>query len=201
MPALLGGPVHTIPRLRGFSDAFHVERSDRSSRKKWRSGKADWMRCHCRSADSCRRVNSMTSRSCFLKQRLGCTFIKRYMVEKKRLRTIWHRKPQRHETLEQLDTLSVAAGITSDARVWKSFFYRSQNRPTTASLGQTAPDQTEVHKSIFSQPLKEKYISEVLRIGSIIAFHLSKLWKAKFFIQCNVMFLVRLQGKFEIDHS
>ena len=34
-----------------------------------------------------------------------------------------------------------------------------------------------------------------------IIFHLSKLWKAKFFILCDVVFLVRLQGKFEIDHS
>ena len=40
-----------------------------------------------------------------------------------------------------------------------------------------------------------------MRIGSIIIFHLSKLWKAKFSILCNVIFLVRLQGKFDIDHS
>ena len=43
-------------------------------------------------------------------------------------------------------------------------------------------------------------ICDLLRIGSIIIFHLSKLWKAKFFILCNVIFLVRLQGKFDIDH-
>ena len=42
---------------------------------------------------------------------------------------------------------------------------------------------------------------EVLRIGSIIIFHLSKLWIARFSIFCDVIFLVRLQGKFEIDHS
>ena len=35
----------------------------------------------------------------------------------------------------------------------------------------------------------------------MINFHLSKLWKAKFFILCDVIFLVRLQGKFDIDHS
>ena len=35
----------------------------------------------------------------------------------------------------------------------------------------------------------------------MIIFHLSKRWKAKFFILCDVIFLVRLQGKFEIDHS
>ena len=42
---------------------------------------------------------------------------------------------------------------------------------------------------------------EVMRIVSIIFFHLSKLWKVKFSILCDVIFLVRLQGKFEIDHS
>ena len=55
-------------------------------------------------------------------------------------------------------------------------------------------------KSTFSQRLKEKCISEVVRIGSIIILHLSKLWKANFFILCDVIFLVRLQEKFEIDH-
>ena len=39
--------------------------------------------------------------------------------------------------------------------------------------------------------LKEKCISEVVRIGSIIIFYLSKLEKAKFSIQCDVMVLVR----------
>ena len=42
--------------------------------------------------------------------------------------------------------------------------------------------------------------SEVVRIGSIIISHqMSKLWKAKFFILCDVIFLVRLQEKFDID--
>ena len=40
-----------------------------------------------------------------------------------------------------------------------------------------------------------------MRIGSIIILHLSKLWKATFFILCNVIFLVRLQENFGIDHS
>ena len=57
-------------------------------------------------------------------------------------------------------------------------------------------------KSTFSQPLKEKCICKVVRIGTlVIIFHSSKLWKTKFFILCDVIFLVRLQGKFEIDHS
>ena len=38
------------------------------------------------------------------------------------------------------------------------------------------------------------YISEVVRIGSMIIFYLSKLL-------CDVIFLVRLQKKPEIDHS
>ena len=38
--------------------------------------------------------------------------------------------------------------------------------------------------------------SEVVRIGSITSFHLSKLWKAKFSILCDVIFLVRLEEKF-----
>ena len=42
-----------------------------------------------------------------------------------------------------------------------------------------------------------KWDRGIVRIGSIIIFHLSKLWKAKFFILCDVIFLVRLQRKFE----
>ena len=52
-----------------------------------------------------------------------------------------------------------------------------------------------------SNLVKRNCISEVVRIGSIIIFHLSKLWKANFFIRCGVIFLVRLQGKFEVDRS
>ena len=37
--------------------------------------------------------------------------------------------------------------------------------------------------------------------GSTIIFRLNKQWKAKFFILCDVILLVRLQGKFEIDQS
>ena len=46
---------------------------------------------------------------------------------------------------------------------------------------------------------KEKCMSEVGRIDSIIIFliFLSKLWKATFFLLCDVIFLVRLQGKFD----
>ena len=40
-----------------------------------------------------------------------------------------------------------------------------------------------------------------MRIRSIIIFHLSKLWKVKFSLLCDVIFLVRLQEKFDVDHS
>ena len=40
-----------------------------------------------------------------------------------------------------------------------------------------------------------------MRIRIKIIFHLSKLWKAKFSLLCDVIFLVRLEGKFDIDHS
>ena len=43
-------------------------------------------------------------------------------------------------------------------------------------------------------------MSEVVRIGSIIIFHPSKA-AMKFFILCDGIFLVRLQRKFEVDHS
>ena len=56
-------------------------------------------------------------------------------------------------------------------------------------------------KRTFSQPFKQKCMSEVVRIGSIIIFYLSKLWKARFFILCDILFLVRLQEKLEVDHS
>ena len=56
-------------------------------------------------------------------------------------------------------------------------------------------------KSAFSQPFKDKFISEVVRIASIIIFHLSKLWRARFSILCDGILLVRLQEKFEFDHS
>ena len=56
-------------------------------------------------------------------------------------------------------------------------------------------------KSTFSQPFKTKCVSKVVRIGRITIVHLRNLWKAKFFILCAVIFLVRLQWKFEIDHS
>ena len=56
-------------------------------------------------------------------------------------------------------------------------------------------------KRAFSQPFQEKCIGEVVRVHGIIVFQLSKLWKAKFSILCDVIFLGKLQEKFEIDYS
>ena len=53
-------------------------------------------------------------------------------------------------------------------------------------------------KSTFSQPFKEKHIGEVVRIGSAIIFHLSKRWKAKFFILCDVISLQEAQETWSI---
>ena len=50
----------------------------------------------------------------------------------------------------------------------------------------------------FSQPFRRKCISNVERIVSIIIFHLSELWKAKFVILWGVTFLVWLQGELEL---
>ena len=57
------------------------------------------------------------------------------------------------------------------------------------------------HKVYSPNLLKSDCMSDVARICSIITFHLSKLWKVKFSILCDVIFLVRLQGNFDIDHS
>ena len=63
------------------------------------------------------------------------------------------------------------------------------------------PFRSQVQKVHSPNIPREKCISEVVRIGSIISFQLNKLRKAKFSILCDVIFLVRLQGNFEIDHG
>ena len=54
-----------------------------------------------------------------------------------------------------------------------------------------------------SLPSSKRTLSQqtykLVRIVSVIIFHLSKLWKTKFFILCGGVFQVGLQGKFEID--
>ena len=60
------------------------------------------------------------------------------------------------------------------------------------------PFYSRVQKSTFSQPFKEKCISEVVVFGSIIISQLSKLCQARFFIACDVIFLVGLQGNLKL---
>ena len=55
-------------------------------------------------------------------------------------------------------------------------------------------------KKYILQSSQEKSISDIVRISSIIIFHLSKLWKAKFSIVCDVVYLVKMEEKFEYDH-
>ena len=56
-------------------------------------------------------------------------------------------------------------------------------------------------KCTFFQRFKEKCMNEVMRIESIITSHLSTLWKARFSILRDIIFLLRMQEKFDIDHS
>ena len=59
----------------------------------------------------------------------------------------------------------------------------------------------EISKRTFSSPSSKSAFSqrEVVRIYRVIICHLTKLWKAKFFILCDVIFLARLQDKSKID--
>ena len=50
----------------------------------------------------------------------------------------------------------------------------------------------------FSQPCKEKCINEIVRIGSVIIFHLSKLRKAKFLILCDESFWWGCRGNYQL---
>ena len=76
------------------------------------------------------------------------------------------------------------------------------------TLGMTTPS-TIRYKPFHSQAqnvhspklLKRKCIGDEVRIGSVIIIQLSELWKAKFFILCDLVFLVRVQAKLGIDHS
>ena len=76
-------------------------------------------------------------------------------------------------------------------------------KPCTWVLyGTCEPFYSQVPKIQSPYLLKRKCISEVLRIDSIIIFHLSKLWKVKFFptVWCNI-FWWGCRRKFDIDHS
>ena len=70
----------------------------------------------------------------------------------------------------------------------------------------TSPSKLLIKGLNVINPFTPKYIliSEVVRIGcgldDMIVFHLIKLWRAKFFVVCDVILLLRLQEKFDIDH-
>ena len=107
-----------------------------------------------------------------------------------------------------LNSSTLSISYTSSWPIYKTKQQQIQQLDSAVSVStRTAPVVRALSYSLlslkraFSQPFKRKCICEVPRTGSIIIFHLSKLWKAKFFVLCDVIFLLRLQGKFEIDHS
>ena len=63
------------------------------------------------------------------------------------------------------------------------------------------PFSPKLKKCILPNFKKQSYERCSKNLYSIITFHLSKLCKVKFSILCDVIFLVRLQGNFDIDHS
>ena len=71
-----------------------------------------------------------------------------------------------------------------------AFFYWISD---TRKKDRSCPTHSWAQKVPSPNLLKRKCISGVARICIIIIFHLSKLWKAKFSILCDVIFLARLQ--------
>ena len=57
------------------------------------------------------------------------------------------------------------------------------------------PFTPKLKKYILPALRRRNVLSDLVRIGGIIIFHLSKLWKTL----CDVIILVRLPRKFEID--
>ena len=69
-----------------------------------------------------------------------------------------------------------------------------RNQVSIDQFSQNRPFHSQVQKVRSPNLLKDKCMSDVVRIGSIIIFQLSKLWKATFSILWNVIFLARLQA-------
>ena len=116
--------------------------------------------------------------------------------------------PKSHHWSEEADprrSRNLAAG--NHARRFREVLQKMQTekfektRRHTVFADASLPLSLLSSKGTFSQPFKEKCISDVTRICTIIIFHLSKLWTFKFSILRDVLFLVRLQGKLDIDHS
>ena len=81
---------------------------------------------------------------------------------------------------------------------FQMFLFYAVVRAGTTEFDSRIFEPSSKFNRTFAQPFKEICMSEVVRIGSIIIFHLNKRCKAKFSILCDVIFLVRLQGKFEV---
>ena len=99
---------------------------------------------------------------------------------------VWHKEKPITITLWGLVCAASESNTGKEQHRWKNILKAILTLPLPSS------------KSTFSQPFKEKCTSDVVRIGSIITFHQSKLWKAKFFILCGVIFLVRLRGNLKL---
>ena len=65
--------------------------------------------------------------------------------------------------------------------------HRKSENDSHYSSNTSEPFHSQVQKSTFFQLSKNKCTGEAVRIGSIIIFHLSKLWKAKFLTSYCVM--------------
>ena len=82
-----------------------------------------------------------------------------------------------------------------DVRTAKFFWYKRHNMGIYR-IYSINPFTPKLKKYISPILPKSESIYDVLRIGSVIIFHLSKLWKATFFELCDAIFLVRLQGNY-----
>ena len=69
---------------------------------------------------------------------------------------------------------------------------------TAFPLAHFNPCGSQAQKVHSPRPFQEKRISEVVRISSIIIFHLSKLWKAKVFIFVVQYFWWGCRGKLKL---
>ena len=142
------------------------------------------MHPHQRLAAACRVLAEKCGCQLFARtKRLGCALSAVWLLVRNKL------QPR----LDRYDGRLIAGRIQPAITSFSAGEFRGNNTGLNLSLPNS--------KSTFSQPFKQKCMSGVVRIGSTITFHLGKLWNAKYFILCDVIFLVRLQGKLEIDHS
>ena len=80
-----------------------------------------------------------------------------------------------------------------------TFYWVSTIKPCTETTGPFTPKFKKYNYSL--NFLQRLCMGKVVRIARILIVHQSKLWKDKFSILCDVIFLARLQGKYDIDHS